>query len=124
MISEVINILKSDIVLKTLINGTTEDTHIYPLYTMSNEDCIIYKHVPISDDGIKTLDRLELNIISTSYSHTLEIEDRIKDLLLTIGDNQLTSSILDIEVNGGGALYDGKRNKVQRILFLNILYRR
>lgn len=124
MISEIISKLNNDSILKALIGGTEADTHIYPLYSLSNDDCIIYKHIPVSDDGIKTIDRLEITINTTSYSHSLEIENRVKDLLLTVGDKPFSNSILEIELNGGGALYDGKRDKVQRILFLNILYRR
>lgn len=124
MVSEIIGKLSNDLILKALIGGTEEDSHIYPLNSFINDDCIVYKHIPVSDDGIKSIDRLEITINTTSYSNSLEIENRIKDLILTVGDKPFSNSILEIELNGGGALYDGKRDKVQRILFFNILYRR
>lgn len=124
MVSEIIKLLTDDTTLKTKLGATTGDTHIYPLYTMNNNECIIYKHVPVSDDGIKTIDRLEITIIASTYAKTLEIEECVKSILLTIGDTPLNTLILEVELNGGGALYDGQRDKVHRILFLNILYRR
>ena len=124
MVSEIISLLSADSTIKTLLGAITGDTRIYPLETKSLNDCIIYKHIPVSDDGIKTIDRLEITIIASTYAKSLQIEDRVKSILLTKGDTPLNTSILEIELNGGGALYDGERNKVHRILFLNILYRR
>lgn len=124
MVSEIISILSNDTTLRALIGSTVTDTRIYPLKTMNNYDCIVYKNFPVSDNGVKVQERMEINIIASTYKKALDIAERVNELLLTIGDTPLTSTVLEVELNGGGITYKLETDKVHRILFLDILYRR
>ena len=124
MVSEIISILSNDTTLRALIGSTITDTRIYPLKTMNNYDCIVYKNFPVSDNGVKVQERMEINIIASTYKKALDIAERVNELLLTIGDTPLTSTVLEVELNGGGINYKLETDKVHRTLFLDILYRR
>lgn len=124
MVSEIVSILSNDTALRALIGSTVGDTRIYPLRSLNNDSCIVYKNFPVSDNGVKVEERMEIEIINSTYAKVLEIEERVKGLLLTIGDTPLTDTILEVELNGGGLVYNYETNKVYRTLFLDILYRR
>ena len=115
---EAIALMLNDDELKKLIGS-----HIYPTQTDHLGDCVIYNFHTIYQDKKVQKCRLQINIIATTTAKTVAIEERIKTILLTLGDSPLTNDILQVELNGGGTLYDGAREKNHRILYFDIIKR-
>ena len=123
MIKEILNILKADKKLMELINGSAANPHIYPIETDYLGDCLVYDYHTFSADKITEAKRLEIVIIAKTLSKTIEIENQLKRLIITLADKPLTNNILQVEVNGGGSLYDNDRKMNHRILYFDILSR-
>lgn len=123
MIREILNILKADKKLMALINGTAANPHIYPIETDYLGDCLVYDYHTFSADKITEAKRLEIIIIAKTLSKTLEIENELKRLILTLADKPLTTNILRVEINGGGSLYDNERLMNHRILYFDLISR-
>lgn len=123
MIKEILNILKADKKLMELINGSAENPHIYPIETDYLGDCLVYDYHTFSADKITEAKRLEIVIIAKTLSKTLEIENELKRLILTLADKPLTTNILKVEINGGGSLYDNERLMNHRILYFDLISR-
>lgn len=103
---EVIGILMNDKQLKSLVSG------IYPFGEGSTvSECIVYEFYTASDNGIKATDVLMIDAIGFSIGKALAIIERVKDLLLTLGDEKLTNKVLKVEQNGGGSLKNVVGNK-------------
>lgn len=103
---EVIAILKNDEQLKSLVSG------IYPFGEGSTvNECIVYEFYTVSDNGIKATDILMIDAIGFSIGKSLAIIERVKSLLLTLGDAKLTNKVLKVEQNGGGSLKNVVGNK-------------
>lgn len=103
---EVIAILKNDEKLKSLVSG------IYPFGEGSTvSECIVYEFYTVSDNGIKATDVLIIDAIGFSIGKSLAIIERVKSLLLTLGDAKLTNKVLKVEQNGGGSLKNVVGNK-------------
>jgi len=83
---------------------------VKPYATDTIEDCILYKLVPVSNDGVKQQDRLEITVISTNLLTAQQMIEKIKCALLTIGDTQFNNDILEISLNGGGSLENVETN--------------
>lgn len=97
---QVLDILGSDETLSKLLKKTVRDSRIYPLEGRTG-NCISYKYTTVTDDKIKQQNRLEIRCFSEDIATSYEILDRVKELLLTFGDNQLTDNILNCNLNGG-----------------------
>lgn len=103
---EVIAILMNDEQLKSLVSG------IYPFGEGSTvSECIVYEFYTVSDNGIKATDVLMIDAIGFSIGKSLAIIERVKSLLLTLGDAKLTNKVLKVEQNGGGSLKNVIGNK-------------
>jgi len=83
---------------------------VKPFGTDTIEDCILYKLVPVTCDGIIQQDRLEITAISTNLLTAQQILEDIKSVLLTVGDTQFNDDILEISLNGGGNLENVETN--------------
>lgn len=83
---------------------------VKPFGTDEIEDCIVYNFIPLTSDKIKEQNRLEITVISKSMSDGLKTLEDVKGLLLTQGDEQLTDSILNVALNGGGSLKNLETN--------------
>lgn len=116
VIKQILKILNEDAEIKQLIGE-----HIFLSPTSYTGEAIVFSFVPVSSDKIKRLDRMEINIITETASKGFEIEERLKQLLLTFGDQPLLNGIQDCYLNGGGSLYDFERQKYHRILYFYIL---
>ena len=101
---ELIAILKNDTALKTLLKATITNTKIMPMPLLS--DGIGYNFIPLTSDGVKEQSQFELTIINTDLLRCYEIKEQLDKLLITIGDTQLTNSILEVSQNGGGSYFD------------------
>ena len=104
MLNDILNILKADSELYSLLGATASDSKIY-MNQGKAETCISYKYSIITSDGIKAQSKLEVNCISPDYAKAESIFNRVKQLLITIGDKQLDNDILNVALNGGGSLY-------------------
>lgn len=93
-------------VIKLEILNVIEQASGLPVRALSSdkkEEQIIYNLVPVSDDGILKLDRLELNIICSTLEKAEAADDSIRIALLSAGDLK-KNGVQDIAVNGGGTL--------------------
>lgn len=114
---KLIQLLKNDEQIVALLGGS----HVYATPCTYRGNCIVYNWMPVTSDSVKTTDRLELNIITDTILDSIAIEDRVKELLLTLGDEPLDSEIRNVYLNGGGNLFDEERQKNHRILYFYIL---
>lgn len=110
MINDILDILKKDSRLSLVLKPTLIDSKIY-MNTGKSDTCISYKYTPITNDGIKAQDKIEINCISKDYSIANKLMDIVKSLLITIGDEKLNDSILEISLNGGGYLFNEDTNQ-------------
>ena len=100
--------------LKTAVN--------VPLYANQCDDagtCVVYDLNPLSYDGIKSKWRAKIQIRCNSMAEGLAIQSDISKRLCTVGDNQLTETVLTCRQNGGGWLEDG--DKHVRIVYYEFL---
>ena len=119
MIKELISILKNDGQLTQLLGGS----HVYATPCTYKGNCVVYNWMSVNSDKILTTDKIEIHIITDTMLQAADIETRIKQLILTFGDEQLTQTIRDVYLNGGGALFDEERQKLHKILYFYILYK-
>ena len=73
------------------------------LYSDKIENQVIYKIVPLTDDGVVRSDRLELNIAVSTLEEAEQADRKIRKALLSPGDLK-GNGVLDIYLNGGGTL--------------------
>ena len=119
MIEYIVSLLKNNKRLVELIG----ENNIYPIQTNYLGDCVIYDAYTTSHNKIIQETRLQITIIADKLSTTLAIEQEIEKILLTLGDTSLNNTILQVEANGGGSLYDNSRRKNHRIVYFNIISR-
>lgn len=119
MIEYIVSLLKNDKRLVELIG----ENNIYPIQTEYLGDCVIYDAYTTSHNKIIQETRFQVTIVASKLSTTLAIEQEIEKLMLTLGDTSLSNTILQVEANGGGSLYDNNRRKNHRIIYFNILSR-
>lgn len=122
ILDEILNILKNDDELTSILKPTATDKKIYMYESTRSDNCIVYNFIPITDDGIKGQARLDVTSISQSYDIAQIMLDRIKHLLITIANNNLTNSILTVEQSGGGSLKDGNTYRLKA--FFVVKYRK
>jgi hypothetical protein len=127
MIKAVLNRLKNDAALSSLLGVTAEDSRIYPLSTGNFGPCISYTDTPMEGGRVKQ-NNLELRITAQSYAATRQIEDRLNALLdFKEGSGEDTGWIYeDVNVmtsylTGGGELEMGEI--YQRFLVYTIKWR-
>lgn len=104
VLEELTNILKNDTTLKALLKAKIDNTKIMPMPLIS--DGIGYNFVPLSNNNGVQQSQFELTIINADLLRCCEIKEQLDKLLITIGDTQLTNSILEASQNGGGCWYD------------------
>lgn len=103
---EIVNKLLSDDKLLKLTNG-----QIKPFGQLSLTGGLTYEFSLRSSNGIKAVDRLTVTAVGYSIDSSLAIINRVKKLLLTIGDVPFSPTIKKIVQNGGGSttnVVDGK----------------
>lgn len=116
MIEEIVYILNNSSSLISLLGGC----HIYPYTTDYLGECVLYQVIPQSDNKCVNKERIQLSVIAETLEKALAVEKLLKQLLLTISDEPLTSKVLQVEQNGGGSLYDYGRCKYHHYIFLDI----
>ena len=116
ILDEILNILKNDDELTSILKPTATDKKIYMYESTRSDNCIVYNFIPITDDGIKGQARLDVTCISQSYDIAQIMLDRIKHLALLLQIINLTNSILTVEQSGGGSLKDGNTYRLKAFL--------
>lgn len=127
MIYAILNRLKNDTQLSSLLSSTENDSKIYPLFTIGKDCCITYNDSPVSGGDVKE-NRLELRIIDNDYDHMMQIEERLNALLdlkeYEQGFIYGNVSVMTSSLNGGGTLENDVTESIERILFYNIKWRK
>lgn len=96
---------------------------LYAISTHSFSDCVIYQSYTSESDAISERVRLEVTIITSDDAGGRAVEKRIKDALLTFGDEPFSSDVLRVVLDGGGTLEDTARGKIHRQMYFTILAR-
>lgn len=120
MITEILTVLKSNTTLASLLSATQQNSRIYATHTDYLGNCIVYSEYTTSANKITEITRLTINIITDTLALAHSIEDEVKESLLTLADNPLTTRILQVTLNGGGSIYDYDRQKHHRTLYFTI----
>jgi len=96
---------------------------VKPVFTTSLGNQIIYNHYPVADNGAKSQQRLELRLITKTYSEAESYRKKIVGALVPIGDNILIDGITSCELNGGGSLYEGETKTYHTLLYFDYIHR-
>ena len=102
---------------------TATSLPIVPVFTNNLENQIIYNHYPVNDNGAKCQQRLELRLITKSYSEAESYRKQIIGALVPIGDEILIDGITACELNGGGFLYEGETKTYHTLLYFDYIHR-
>ena len=78
----------------------------------NDDNTIIYTFDNVTNDGVISQDKFSVKIISNDMEKCYKNLDRLKNVLLTIGDEPLTHNILSVTLNGGGSLYNYETDTV------------
>lgn len=98
---EIITLLLADTDLETLLGGKK----IYPFGLGSTvEECVLYEFYTVSDNGKRAIDALTVKVIAYNLDKALTLQERVKGLILTLGNTPLTLNILKVEQNGGSSM--------------------
>lgn len=111
--------------IKKIISALEEATSlpVKPVFTTSIGNQIIYNHYPVNDNGAKSLQRLELRLITKTYSEAESYRKQIIGALVPVGDNKLIDGITSCELNGGGFLYEGETKTYHTLLYFEYIHR-
>lgn len=125
ILDDILQRLEDDTELKLLLNSSSNNTGIY-LNKTDKTDSIVYRFINLSSDGIKEQNRLEISCLSQDYLKVNNILERVKEILLTVGDNQFNNDVLEIALNGGGYLFDEDTNNhiIKAFFIVKNRYRR
>ncbi len=124
ILSDILNVLESDLELQSLLNGTTEDKKIYAFST-SKLNSIVYVYTDLISNKILGQSRFEItiNTLKVDYSLNIQILDRVKQLLLTLADENFNDDITEIQQNGGGILTNDETNTIHNKAIFTIKYK-
>ncbi len=101
-------------VIQTLLNSAELKAlcgDIAPFGQLKVGKGLTYEFYVSLNDGIKAKWHLSVTAISYSLAETIEILNKVNELLLTIGDSSFSNKVLSIKQNGGGIMnniIDGK----------------
>lgn len=104
VLEELLNILEADKNLATLLKVDVRSSKIMPMPLIT--DGIGFNFIPLTNDGNKIQSVFELTIANVMLDKCYEIKDRIDSLIITKGNDNLTSTIQSVSQNGGGFYYD------------------
>lgn len=104
ILEEILNILENDTDLATLLNASITNSKIMPMPLIT--DGIGFNFIPLTNDGTKSQSVFELTIANEMLDKCYEIKDKIDNLIITIGNDNLTSTVLSVSQNGGGFYFD------------------
>lgn len=118
ILDDILQRLEDDTELKSLLNSSSNNTGIY-LNKTDKTDSITYRFINLTSDAIKEQNRLEISCLSQDYLKVNAILERVKEILLTVGDEQFDNDVLEITLNGGGYLFDeDTKNHIVKAFFI------
>ncbi|KXL53377.1 hypothetical protein CLNEO_13480 [Anaerotignum neopropionicum] len=118
ILDDILQRLEDDTELKSLLNSSSNNTGIY-LNKTDKTDSIVYRFINLTSDAIKEQNRLEISCLSQDYLKVNAILERVKAILLTVGDEQFNNDVLEIALNGGGYLFDeDTKNHIVKAFFI------
>lgn len=125
ILDDILQRLEDDTELKLLLKSSPNNTGIY-LNKTDKTDSITYRFINLTSDRIKEQNRLEISCLSQDYLKVNAILERVKEILLTVGDEQFNNDVLEIALNGGGYLFDedAKNHIVKAFFIVKNRYRR
>lgn len=107
IIDDILTALRSDAELAVILEATQDNDKIYAFEAPVEEVPVItYKFTPVTDNKIIRTDRLEITCIGDSLGKAYQLDEKIRDILITYGDDDFNNKILEIDINGGGSLSD------------------
>ena len=111
--------------IRSIINALSSATGlpVKPLQTTDINNQIVYNHFPSNDNGAKSIQRLELRLITTTYEEAERYRKQIIQALVPVGDNVIIDGITGCELNGGGSLYEGSTKTYHTLLYFNYIQR-
>lgn len=124
ILSDVLSILQNDVDLQLLLQGTATDKKI-DAFSTSKLNSIVYEFQEITSDKIIGQARftLTINTLLVDYGLNLQILDRVKQLLLTLADEQFNNTILNIELNGGGIMQNDETSTIHNKAIFTIKFK-
>lgn len=106
MVTDIVRILKE-----------VTSLNVYPVASPDpKEECIVYKHYSIFDDGVKEQLRFEIRIIAKSLSKVEDLDRKIRQSFFKVGDGSKIPFAKNIEVYGGGLLEDYNADMKHKII--------
>lgn len=84
-------------------------------------ECVIYDVNTIAYDKAKRTARVKATIVTDTMERGLELEGKLDEALVTLGDEALTNTVTTCARNGGGWLNDGDRHI--RIAYYEVVIR-
>ena len=109
-------------ILSSLLGAIQQATGIAPqAYQTSTvgQPAITYSFYRASDNGAVATYRLQIRVFAKTQEQAFEIEQKITDSLVTLGDS--TKYGCSISSNGGGALIDADTNTPQIITYFDVV---
>lgn len=111
--------------LQTILNAIEDKTGIKPYTFNSNVKnsipAINYTFYRLSDDGVVAQWRLQLRIVAETFDKVLEIDNDLRHLLVTLGDETKFNCVINI--NGGGTLEDDLTGYPVQIAYYDLITR-
>lgn len=111
-------------ILESLLGAIKAATGIAPQAYQTDKvgkPAITYSFYRASDDGAVARYRLQTRAFARTHKEALELEEKLTDSLVTLGDE--TKWGCCISSNGGGALIDTESNTPQIITYFDIIQR-
>ena len=111
-------------ILESLLGAIKAATGIAPQAYQTDKvgkPAITYSFYRASDDGAVARYRLQTRAFARTQNEALELEEKLTDSLVTLGDE--TKWGCCISSNGGGALIDAESNTPQIITYFDIIQR-
>lgn len=96
---------------------------VKPVFTTELDNQIIYNHYSVLDNGARSQHRLEIRLITHTYSEAESYRKQIIGALVPIGDEILIDGIVACELNGGGSLYEWETKTYHTLLYFDYIHR-
>lgn len=112
MLDYVLDILKNNEIIRSILKPTNKKPGIYLLSTTDMMDCMVYSWELLSSDGIIKNYKFKVIVITDDYDIGQELIEAINKELITIGDTSKHFKMLECNQNGGGLMDNFETNKV------------
>ena len=100
---------------------TATNLPVKPMFTTEIDNQIIYSHYAVIDNGARSQQRLEIRLITKTYSEAESYRKQIIGALVPIGDSKKIEGITACELNGGGSLYEGETKTYHTLLYFDYI---